>query len=132
MQFILKSLKEILDTVGSICSIIIIIMVINVFYNVVSWCFLIMSGLAGQLKTVGDNTESAFGYGVAGRVKKFRKDDIRSSIFYDNITTDLSDRDRSHWGVNIFKNYTKELSFGFELGNFEMTEQDADSDYVQP
>jgi len=44
---------------------------------------------------------------------------------------DLSDRDRSHWGVNIFKNYTKELSFGVELGNFEMAEQDADSDYVQ-
>jgi hypothetical protein len=33
--------------------------------------------------------------------------------------------------VNIFKNYTKELSFGLELGNFEMADQDADSDYVQ-
>lgn len=139
------------------------------------WGNVSISGLARQLQTTGGDTESAFGYGVAGRVKTFGKDDfrfqlhagnvgryvgvaastdlvgeeveettaimvayrhfwtddIRSSVFYGNITTDLSDRDRSHWGVNIFKNYTKQLSFGLELGNFEMAEQDADSDYVQ-
>jgi hypothetical protein len=139
------------------------------------WGNVSVSGLARQLQTTGGNSESAFGYGIAGRVKAFGKDDIRfqlhagnvgryvgvaaatdlvgeeveestaimvayrhfwtedirSSVFYGNITTDLSDRDRSHWGVNIFKNYTKELSFGLELGNFEMAEQDADSDYVQ-
>jgi hypothetical protein len=139
------------------------------------WGNVSVSGLARQLQTVGGNSESGFGYGVAGRIKTFGKDDIRfqlhagnvgryvgvaaatdlvaeevedstaimvayrhfwtddirSSVFYGNITTDLSDRDRSHWGVNIFKNYTKELSFGLELGNFEMAEQDADSDYVQ-
>jgi len=139
------------------------------------WGNVSVSGLARQLQTTGGNSESAFGYGVAGRIKTFGKDDfrfqlhagnvgryvgvaaatdlvaeeveestaimvayrhfwtddIRSSVFYGNTTTDLSDRDRSHWGVNIFKNYTKELSFGLELGNFEMAEQDADSDYVQ-
>ena len=139
------------------------------------WGNISVSGLARQLQTTGGNSESAFGYGVAGRVKTFGKDDfrfqlhagnvgryvgvaaatdlvgeeveettaimvayrhfwtddIRSSVFYGNTTTDLSDRDRSHWGVNIFKNYTKELSFGLELGNFEMAEQGAASDYVQ-
>jgi TRAP-type mannitol/chloroaromatic compound transport system permease small subunit len=39
MQFILKSLKQIIDTVGGICSIIMILMVVNVFYNVVSRYF---------------------------------------------------------------------------------------------
>ncbi len=63
--------------------------------------------------------------------RHFWTDDIRSSVFYGNITTDLSDRDRSHWGVNIFKNYTKESSFSLELDNFEMVEQDTDFDYVQ-
>lgn len=139
------------------------------------WGNISVSGLARQLQTTGGDSESAFGYGIAGRVKTIGKDDfrfqlhagnvgryvgvaaatdlvgeeveestaimvayrhfwtddIRSSVFYGNISTDLSDRDRSHWGVNIFKNYTKELSFGLELGNFEMAEQDADSDYVQ-
>ncbi|PKH88633.1 DcaP family trimeric outer membrane transporter [Colwellia sp. Bg11-28] len=139
------------------------------------WGNISVSGLARQLQTTEGDSESAFGYGIAGRLKTIGKDDfrfqlhagnvgryvgvaaatdlvgeeveestaimvayrhfwtddIRSSVFYGNITTDLSDRDRSHWGVNIFKNYTKELSFGLELGNFEMAEQDADSDYVQ-
>jgi hypothetical protein len=139
------------------------------------WGNISVSGLARQLQTIGGNAESAFGYGVAGRIKTVGKDDFRfqfhsgnvgryvgvaaatdlvgeeaekstsvmvayrhfwtddtrSSVFYGNTTTDLSDRDRSHWGVNIFKNYTKELSFGLELGNFEIAEQEADSDYVQ-
>ena len=113
------------------------------------WGNISVSGLSRQLQTVGGNTESAFGYGVAGRIKTVGKDDFRfqfhsgnvgryvgvaaatdlvgeeaeestsvmaayrhfwtddtrSSVFYGNTTTDLSDRDRSHWGINIFKNY---------------------------
>ena len=139
------------------------------------WGNVSVSGLARQLKSVTNQSESAFGYGVAGRIKTFGKDDIRfqfhggnvgryvgvtastdmvgeeaedttsimvayrhfwtedmrSSVFYGNTQTDLTDRDRSHWGVNIFKNFTKQLSFGLEVGNFEMAESDADSDYVQ-
>ena len=139
------------------------------------WGNVSISGLARQLKTVTNESESAFGYGIAGRIKTIGKDDfrfqlhggnvgryvgvaaatdivgeeveestsimfayrhfwtddMRSSVFYGNTDTDYSDRDRSHWGVNLFKNYTKELSFGFEVGNFEMAELDADSDYIQ-
>ncbi len=139
------------------------------------WGNVSVSALGRQLKTVTNETESAIGYGIAGRINTFGKDDfrfqlhggnvgryigvvastdivgeevedttsvmvayrhfwtddMRSSVFYGNTQTDLTDRDRSHWGVNIFKNVTKQLSFGLEVGNFEMAEADADSDYVQ-
>lgn len=139
------------------------------------WGNVAVAGLARQLNTALGNTESAFGFGITGKIKVFEKDDIRfqfhtgntgryvgvaaspdlvgekvedstsvmvayrhfwtegirSTVFYGNTQTDLSDRDRTHWGVNIFKSYTKKLSFGFEIGNFEMADQNADSDYAQ-
>ncbi len=139
------------------------------------WGNVSVSGVARQLESLTGNEETAIGYGVAGRINTFGKDDfrfqlhggevgryvgvaaitdmvgeeveestsimvayrhfwtddMRSSVFYGNTETDYSDRDRTHWGVNLFKNYTKELSFGVELGNFEMAEQDADSNYFQ-
>ncbi|MBU2894926.1 porin [Colwellia sp. D2M02] len=143
------------------------------------WGNVSVSALARQLQTLS-GSESAFGYGIAGRINTFGKDDfrfqvhggnvgryvgvtastdvgldssanidvedttsimvayrhfwtedMRSSVFYGNTQTDLTDRDRSHWGVNLFKNVTKQLSFGLEVGNFEMAESDADSNYVQ-
>ena len=63
--------------------------------------------------------------------RHFWTEDTRSSIFYGNTTTEETDRDRTHWGINLFKNYTKELSFGVAVGNFEMAEFDADSNYFQ-
>lgn len=139
------------------------------------WGNVSLSGLARQLKTASNESETGVGFGVAGRIKTFGKDDVRfqlhggnvgryvgvtastdvvgeeveettsvmvayrhfwtkdmrSSVFFGNTTTDLTDRDRSHWGVNLFKNVTKQLSFGLEVGNFEMAESDADSMYVQ-
>lgn len=139
------------------------------------WGNVSLSGVARQLESVTGNTESALGYGVAGRINTYGKDDFRfqlhggnvgryvgvtastdmvgeeveettsvmvayrhfwtedtrSSVFYGNTTTDESDRDRTHWGINVFKDYTKELSFGLEVGNFEMEELDADSNYFQ-
>jgi len=139
------------------------------------WGNVSVAGLVRDLNTVGGNSETAFGYGIAGKIntvgkddirfqfhggetgryvgvvaardlvgeeveettsfsvayRHFWTDDIRSTAFYGKTTTEVSDADRRHWGVNIFKNYTKELSFGFEVGNFESVDQDADSDYVQ-
>jgi hypothetical protein len=147
------------------------------------WGNVSVSGLARQLQTT-NGSESAIGFGVAGRINTFGKDDLRfqvhgghtgryvgvaavtdvvdidpdlavdnfdveestsimvayrhfwteklrSSVFFGNTTTDLTDRDRSHFGVNLFTNVTKQLSFGLEVGNFDMAEQDADSTYVQ-
>ncbi|WP_328824561.1 DcaP family trimeric outer membrane transporter [Thalassotalea algicola] len=58
-------------------------------------------------------------------------EDTRSSVFYGYIETEESDRERVQYGVNIFKNYTPKLSFGFEVGQFEMKDADADSVYAQ-
>ncbi|TYK65828.1 hypothetical protein CWS31_008685 [Colwellia echini] len=127
------------------------------------WGNVSVSGLVRQLQTT-TGTETGVGFGVAGRVKTFGKDDIRfqinagnvgryvgvtaitdvvngevedstsimvayrhfwnetlrSTIFYGGTTTDLSDRDRSQVGVNLFQNITKQLSVGVEVGNFDM------------
>lgn len=139
------------------------------------WGNVSVAGLFRQLSVDADNTETALGFSVAGRINTIGKDDIRfqihggntgryvgvaaasdlvggeaeetvafkasyrhfwnedtrSSIFYGNITTDLSDADRTHWGVNLFTNITKQLSYGVELGQFDMADQDASSVYGQ-
>lgn len=77
----------------------------------------------------GYKAEESTSYMVAYR--HFWNEDTRSTAFYGNITTDGTDVDRTQWGVNVFKNYTKKLSFGAEVGNFAMDEVDADSLYVQ-
>jgi len=86
-------------------------------------------GVAAAKDLVGEEVEETTSYMVAYR--HFWSKDIRSSVFYGNITTQESDADRTHWGVNVFKSYTPKLSFGLEVGNFEMADMDADSDYVQ-
>lgn len=139
------------------------------------WGNVSIAGLFRQLNTTLNNSESAFGVSVAGKIKTtgkddfrfqihtgnvgryvgvtaakdlvgeeveestsymvayrhFWNDDTRSSAFYGNITTEESDADRSHWGVNVFKNYTPKLALGVEVGSFEMADQNAESMYVQ-
>lgn len=139
------------------------------------WGNVSVSGLARQLNTVGGNTESAIGFGAAGRIKTFGKDDfrfqvhggntgryvgvvaardlvgeeaedttsymvayrhfwsddMRSTVFYGSTDADLANTKRNHVAVNLFKNYTKQLSFGVEIGNFEMDEISKSSDYLQ-
>ena len=47
------------------------------------------------------------------------------------VAADLSGADRSQWSVNLFQNLTKQLAVGVEVGNFEMKDKDADSNYAQ-
>lgn len=82
---------------------------------------------AGDITTY--EVEESTAYMVAYR--HFWNESTRSSVFYGNITTEESDVDRTQWGINVFKNYTKNLSFGAEIGNFSLDEQDADSTYLQ-
>ena len=128
------------------------------------WGNVSVSGLLRQLNFDNDESETAAGISVAGRIKTFGKDDFRfqvhagelgryvgvtaapdvfngeveqstaymaayrhfwtedtrSSVFYGRIETDESDRERTHYGVNVFKNFTPKLSVGFEVGQFEM------------
>ncbi len=86
-------------------------------------------GVTASTDMVGEEVEDTTSIMVAYR--HFWTEDMRTNVFYGNTETDASDRDRTHWGVNLFKNFTKELSFGVELGNFEMAEADADSNYFQ-
>ncbi|WP_299266428.1 DcaP family trimeric outer membrane transporter [uncultured Psychrosphaera sp.] len=86
-------------------------------------------GVAAATDLVGEEVEESSSFMVAYR--HFWTEAVRSSVFYGNITTTESDVDRSHWGVNIFKNYTPKFSVGAEIGNFEMAEADADSSYMQ-
>lgn len=86
-------------------------------------------GVAAAQDLVGEEVEESSSFMVAYR--HFWTEAVRSSVFYGNITTTESDVDRSHWGVNIFKNYTPKFSIGAEVGNFEMAEADADSTYMQ-
>ena len=86
-------------------------------------------GVVAARDLVGQEVEETTSYMVAYR--HFWNDDIRSTAFFGKTTTEVADADRRHWGVNIFKNYTKDLYFGLEVGNFESADQNADSDYVQ-
>jgi hypothetical protein len=139
------------------------------------WGNVAVSGIAKQLNTKLGDSESAFGYGVSGRIKVGAKDDLRfalhggnvgryvgaaastdlvgeevedstsimvsyrhfwnetlrSNFFYGNTETDESDRDRTHWGINIFKSVTKQLSYGVEFGNYDVADMNIDSDYAQ-
>lgn len=139
------------------------------------WGNVSVSGVARQLNTLGGETESAFGFGVAGRIKTFGKDDfrfqahggntgryvgvvaardlvgekaedttsfmvayrhfwtedMRSTVYYGSTDADLADTKHNHVAVNLFKDITKQLSFGIEVGNFEMNEVDKSSDYFQ-
>ncbi|WP_298441354.1 DcaP family trimeric outer membrane transporter [uncultured Ferrimonas sp.] len=139
------------------------------------WGNVSASLLARQLNTVGGNSESAFGYSLAGRINSMGKDDfrfqlhlgetgryttvttatdlvgeeveettsflaayrhywndtLRSTVLYGYAETDITDVERAQWSVNIFDNLTKELAVGFEVGNFEMKDANADSFYGQ-
>ncbi|MDT0604179.1 DcaP family trimeric outer membrane transporter [Thalassotalea castellviae] len=139
------------------------------------WGNVSVAAVAKQLETALGESESALGYGIAGRINTFGKDDfrfqlhggntgryvgaaaatdlvgeeveettsilvsyrhfwtedLRSNFFYGNTQTEESDRDRTHWGVNVFKAITPKLSYGVEVGNFDAEDLEADSNYAQ-
>jgi hypothetical protein len=86
-------------------------------------------GTVAATDLVGEEAEDSTSFMAAYR--HFWSEGVRSTVFYGNTTTDLSDRDRSHWGVNLIKNYTPKLSFGAEFGQYTVDDQDADSIYAQ-
>jgi len=56
---------------------------------------------------------------------------LRSTVLYGSAKADVSGAERSQWSVNIFENLTKQLAVGFEVGQFKIDEQNADSNYAQ-
>ena len=85
--------------------------------------------VAGATDLVEEEVEDVTSYMAAYR--HFWSDSVRSTVFYGKVETDVSNRERTHWGVNLFKNFTPKLAFGVEVGNFALDEQDADSNYMQ-
>ena len=78
---------------------------------------------------VSEHVEETTSYLVAYR--HYWTETLRSTVLYGAAEADVSGVERSQWGVNLFKNLTKQLAVGVEVGNFTMDDKDADSNYAQ-
>lgn len=86
-------------------------------------------GTTAATDLVGEEVEESTSIMFAYR--HFWNEVTRSTLFYGNTTTELSERDRSHYGVNLFRSFTPQLAFGIEAGKYVVDDQDADSLYLQ-
>ena len=86
-------------------------------------------GVVAARDLVGEEVEETTSYMVAYR--HFWTEEMRSTVFYGSTDADVANTKRNHVAVNLFKNFTKQLSFGVEVGNFEMNEVNKDSNYLQ-
>lgn len=86
-------------------------------------------GVAAVKDLYGEEVEDLTSVLVAYR--HFWNESLRSTVLYGKVEGDVSDRERTQWGVNLFQNLTKELAVGIEVGNFSIDELDKDSNYVQ-
>lgn len=76
--------------------------------------------------------EETTAYTVAYR--HFWDDNLRTTAFYGAAETETTDRDRSHWGVNLMKDIETNLTAGVEFGNYAIQDagsEDIDSNYIQ-
>jgi len=139
------------------------------------WGNVSVAGVTRQLNIDANNTDTAIGYSIAGRINTFGKDDfrfqvhggevgryvgvtaaldvaagkaekttaylvayrhfwtedLRSTVAYANSEADTLGWESTQWSVNLFKNLTKQLAVGIEVGNFSRDDKDADSNYAQ-
>lgn len=51
----------------------------------------------------------------------------RSTAFYGTAKTDIIEKDRAHWGVNLITNITDDLNAGIELGQYKINDENIDS-----
>lgn len=91
-------------------------------------------GVTAITDMVGEEVEQSTS--IMAAYRHFWTDTLRSSVFYGYTTTEESDRERSHVGLNVFQNLTKELSFGLEAGSYEIADnapgaETGDSLYLQ-
>ncbi|BDY05129.1 DcaP family trimeric outer membrane transporter [Ferrimonas sp. YFM] len=86
-------------------------------------------GTAAVKDLVGEEVEDTTAYNIAYR--HFWNDTVRTTLIYGHIEGDVSGNETSQWGVNLFKNFTKELAMGLEVGNYAIDHEDVDSMYGQ-
>ena len=88
---------------------------------------IVLDPVSGQYEV-----EETTAYTIAYR--HFWNDEWRSSVYYGSAETDVLEYDRSHWGLNVIRQLTSQLSAGVELGNFSVDDANTvngDSNYVQ-
>jgi TRAP-type mannitol/chloroaromatic compound transport system permease small subunit len=83
MQFVLKFIKNIIDTVGSLCSIIMIMMVLNVFYDVISRYFFNNVSI-GMQELEWHLFAAMFMFGIGYTLKE--DGHVRVDVFYDKLS----------------------------------------------
>jgi hypothetical protein len=86
-------------------------------------------GVVSAQDVVGEEAEDTTSYLASYR--HFWTEDLRSTVAYGYAEADISGMESTQWSVNLFKNLTKQLAVGFEVGNFSRDDQDVDSDYAQ-
>lgn len=83
---------------------------------------------AQEQRVVEETTAYAIAY------RHFWDDNLRSSVFYGASETEATNKERSHWGVNLMKNIEANLKVGVEFGNYAIDNQvvgSIDSNYLQ-
>jgi hypothetical protein len=86
-------------------------------------------GVVSATDVVGEEAEDTTSYLVAYR--HFWSEDLRSTVAYASAEADISGWESTQWSVNLFKNLTKQLAVGVEVGNYSRDDQDADSNFAQ-
>ncbi|TDF38196.1 hypothetical protein EYS14_10890 [Alteromonadaceae bacterium M269] len=96
----------------------------------------VAAGLTTDIVTdpTTDETEVETTTAFAVSYRHFWTETLRSTAFYGSGQTDILDRKRSHWGVNLIENITPSLHVGAEFGNYSIDDaavDNIDSNYFQ-
>ena len=90
-------------------------------------------GVVSALDVVGEEAEETTSYLASYR--HFWTEDLRSTVAYGYAEADMGPWESTQWSVNLFKNLTKELAVGVEVGNFSRDDardgKGADSNFAQ-
>jgi hypothetical protein len=76
--------------------------------------------------------EETLAYTVAYR--HYWNDTLRSTAFYGAAKTEIDEKKRAHWGVNLIDSITDKLNVGVEVGNFRVADpgiESVSSNYLQ-
>lgn len=76
--------------------------------------------------------EETIAYSIS--YKHFWTDTLRSTVYYGAAETDVLEKKRAQWGINLIQSVTKQLNVGIEYGNYSIDDKGllaVDSDYLQ-
>ena len=86
-------------------------------------------GVVSAHDIVGEKAEDTTAYIAAYR--HFWADDLRSTIAYGHAEADIEGWESTQWSVNVFKDLTKQLAVGVEVGNYSRDDKNVDSNFGQ-